>query len=163
MDKQQAHLIRGILIGLGVAFSVLLIFAFGVFVGEQKARFSYRWGESYHRFFGGPPLGPGRPRGFFSGHGTAGVLVKKEKARLIIRSPDNIERIILIDKDTFIVKGRERLNLEDIKEGDRLVVIGEPNNKGQVKARLIRVFAKGLWKESMWREKPLHSLPSLPL
>jgi RNase P/RNase MRP subunit p29 len=162
MNNQQHSFIRGLLIGVGLVFAVLLIFSFGVFVGEQKARFSYRWGENYHRFFGGPPIGLGRPKGFFGGHGTVGTVVKKEKNQLIIRGPDNAEKVVLVTKNTYILKWRQKLALKEIKVGDRLVVLGQPNKRGQIKAGLIRVFAKELWKESLWEEKlPLPSYQRL--
>ena len=40
-------------------------------------------------------------------------------------------------------KGRETVKKEDLKVGDWVVIIGSPNEKGQIEARLIRLFNKG--------------------
>lgn len=144
---------------MGITLAVIIIFSFGMFVGEQKARFSYRWADRYHRDFGGPPFGMGRPRGFFGGHGAFGSVVKKERSKLVIKGTDNAERIVLITKNTSIVKGREQAEEKDIKEGSRVVVLGTPNNKGQIEARLIRIFDETQEKESMWRRDDLRLLP----
>ena len=163
MDDQESRnrLLAGIAIALGAAFAIIVIFSFGMFVGEQKARFYYRWGQNYHREFGGPPppMQFGRPRGLFGGHGAAGTVIKKEPAKLLLRSPDNAEKVILISKDTYFVKGRDKAGFKDIKENSRIVVVGSPDNKGRIKARLIRIFESGDWKESMWRRDNSRPLP----
>lgn len=147
---------RLVLVG-GIALAVLVVFSFGMFVGEQKARFSYRWGANYHRSFGGPPpgrglppFGPGRPGGFFGGHGATGEVIRKTSDRLIVKSPDNAEKIVLITKETTLIKGRETIELKDVKARDRVVIVGSPDDKGRIKARLIRVFDAALWRESVW-------------
>jgi len=40
-------------------------------------------------------------------------------------------------------KGRETVKKEDLKVGDWVVIIGSPNEEGQIEARLIRLFDKG--------------------
>lgn len=147
------------MIGLGAFLVVVIVFLFGMFVGEQKARFSYRWGENYHRFFGGPRFGVGAPRGFFGGHGAFGEVIKKDSKTLVVRGPDNAEKAIILTDDTVVVKYRQKIKGQEIKIGDRIVVVGEPNKKGQIKARLIRVFDANLWKGSMWRRESSLGLP----
>ena len=156
-EESRNRLLAGMAIALGAAFAVVLIFSFGMFVGEQKARFHYGWGRNYGREFGGPPppMTFGRPRGSFGGHGAAGIVIKKEPSKLLLRSPDNAEKVILIDKNTYFVKGRDRAAIKDIKENSRIVVVGSPDHKGRIKARLIRIFEPGDWKESMWRRDEL--------
>ena len=152
MSEQQTRntLLKGLAIGFGIAFAVVVIFSFGMFIGEQKARFSSHWGDNYSREFGGPPppLGIGGPRGPFGGHGAAGIVIKKEATQLLLRGPDNAEKVILIDKATYFVKGRDKATLKDIKEISGIVVVGTPDNKGRIKARLIRIFAPEDWKET---------------
>lgn len=166
MDEQEVKKTgysRGLIVGLAVAFTVVVVFSFGMFVGEQKARFSYRWGRNYHEAFGGPPIGMGRPQGFFGGHGADGMVVDKGPNRLVLRGRDNAEKIILIDRRTFIVKGRAKIGLKDIKERNAAVVMGSPDKKGRIKARLIRIFAPGQWEESMWERDGSKPPPPLPL
>lgn len=162
MNEQDAGktLIKGLLIGFGTAFAVVAIFSFGMFVGEQKARFSERWGQNYSKEFGPPPAGLlGRPRGNFGGHGAAGVVIKKETDQLLLRSPDNAEKVILIKKDTYFVKNRSKASLKDVKEKSNIVVIGSPDNKGRIKARLIRIFEPENWKESKWEKDSSKPFP----
>ena len=40
---------------------------------------------------------------------------------------------------TIIVYQRKNIKLSDLKIGESVVVIGDPNNKGQIQAELIRV------------------------
>ena len=41
---------------LAAIIALLFIFKAGEVLGEHKARFSYRWGENYHRTVGGHPF-----------------------------------------------------------------------------------------------------------
>jgi hypothetical protein len=65
---------------------ILLILAMGMFIGYRKANFSYRWGENYHRNFGGPRGGFFEDfggRDFIGGHGTFGQIIKIEVQTLV--------------------------------------------------------------------------------
>lgn len=148
---RQTRFLKGLIFGIGITFAVLFVFSLGVFVGEQKARFSYEWGRNYHRGFGGPPIGLGRPRGFFGGHGAFGVVLEKEAGKLLVSGPDNAEKIVLISKGTRLLSGRREIKLKAIEKGDRVLVVGSPDKKGRIKARLIRTFDPAAWKEPMWR------------
>lgn len=138
---RNAPLLRGIAIGLGIAFVLATIFSMGLFIGGQKARFSIHWGQNYTQQFGGPRrIMPGGPRDFFGGHGTAGVVIKKTSKSLVVRSRDNAEKIVLITDETQIVERRREIKLEDVKEKSGVVVIGSPDDKGRIKAHLIRIL-----------------------
>jgi len=140
-NLQNGSLLRGVAVGLGIAFAVMTIFSLGVFVGQQKARFSIRWGQNYNQHFGEPRrMVPGGPRDFFGGHGTAGMVIKKTADSLVIRSRDNAEKIVLITDKTQIVERRQAIKLKDVAEDSMVVVIGSPDDKGRIKARLIRIF-----------------------
>lgn len=52
--KTNKDVLKRVIIGLVVFAVVCLIFWIGIFVGGMKARFSYRWAESYHKNFAGP-------------------------------------------------------------------------------------------------------------
>lgn len=132
------------LIGATVLLIVLLLaFQLGFFVGSRKARFSYRWGENYHRAFGGPPGGilrDFRGQDFISGHGTAGTIAKIENNGLIIKGQDGVEKTINIATDTAIKKGRTDIKISDLKVDDQVVVIGSPKDNGSIDAKIIRIF-----------------------
>src|SRR3990172_8160790 len=134
-------LLGGILIGSGLLLAVLFIFWLGMVVGERKADFTHRVGEQFGREFGGrvapPPVGrphifPAPGKGFFGGHGTAGEVVKAEDGQLVIVGPENVEKTVIVSENTVLIKGRERVQPREIEVGNRVVVIGTPNNEGQI-------------------------------
>jgi len=128
-------------------------FNLGVRVGYHKARFSYAWGEYYDRNFGGPrrgifgaPEGPAFGRSAFEGpafmnaHGIFGSVIKIDGDTVIIKGADNMERVILISGETQINKFKGTLRKEDLKVNDKIIVIGDPNEQGQIIAKFIRVM-----------------------
>lgn len=132
-----------ILSALGGLIILLLVFQLGMFVGFRKANFAFRWGDNYHRAFGGPQGGFLRNfegRDFTSGHGVAGSIIKIDGSSIIVKGTDNIEKIIVVDSTTVISKGRQVIQLSDLKIDDRVVVIGSPKDDGSVAAKMLRVF-----------------------
>ncbi|KKU52579.1 MAG: hypothetical protein A3H69_05695 [Candidatus Sungbacteria bacterium RIFCSPLOWO2_02_FULL_47_9] len=128
---------------------VLLLLAFkaGEVVGFNKARFSYRWGENYHRNFGGPRNGFMRDfrrdiegKDFISPHGTFGSIIKIDGNMLIVKGKDNTEKTVLLSERTSIKIFANTANPEELKVNDTLTIIGSPNEQGQIKAEFIRVF-----------------------
>lgn len=139
----QSKIFQGIILGLAAFIVLLLVFKAGMMVGMRKAKFSYGWGENYHRNFGGPKGGFLRDsmgRDFIDANGTVGQIIKIDGASVIVNGRDNVEKIILVKDDTAINRGRENIKLADIKVDDYIITIGEPNNEGQIEAKLIRVM-----------------------
>lgn len=142
---------KWLIVGVGIAFAVVAVFSFGVFIGEQKARFSFRWSQEYRSMFGRPPIGPGGPpEGLFGGHGTVGVVIDRKADQLLLKSPDNVEKVILIGKSTHLVRQRQEIKPKDIRNGDRAVVIGSPDNKGRIEAKLVRILDAATREDSLW-------------
>jgi len=147
-QKIKRDVLKLIIVGLVCFVVVVLIFGAGVFVGGMKAKFSYSWAESYHKNFAGPPGGffgdwrkfPPPPGEFIEGHGTFGEIIKINNSDFVIKGQNNVEKIILIKEDTIIEKGRETVKKDELKVGNYIVVIGSPNEQGQIEAKLIRVF-----------------------
>ncbi len=139
----QSKNFKRILIGIGILIVLLLVFKAGEFVGFRKANFSYRWGENYYRSFAGPRRGfPGDLDGndFLSGNGTFGSVLKVASGSLAIQSREGAENVILLTNNTSIKRFRETIPVSDLKTGDSIIVIGSPNNAGQIEAELIRVL-----------------------
>lgn len=130
------------------ALAVLIgTFSAGVAVGYRKARFSYAWGENYHRNFGGPRGGFLRNfsqdfmgKDFIGAHGTFGQIIEVKDFELVVRGKDNVEKIIIINKDTDIRRFQDTIQVENLKVNELIVVIGEPNDQGQIEAKFIRVM-----------------------
>lgn len=135
------------IIALTTASLIILAFVFGVgvFVGAKKAEFSFKWANEYHRNFGGPQDGifgefGGIKAGFINSNGSFGQIIKVDQAGVTIKDKDNVEKVILVTEKTSVVFQRNNLKLSDLKVNDKIVVIGEPNDGGQIEAVLIRVL-----------------------
>lgn len=131
---------------LGVACFLILAFVFGmgVFVGTKRANFSFRWAEEYHRNFAGPEGGffenvVDARKGFIDANGCIGQIISINGQTLTVKGRNDAEKIILVNDKTTIIFQRENLKLSKLKTGDIVVVIGEPNDSGQIQAVLIRV------------------------
>jgi hypothetical protein len=135
---QSKKVRRGVEVVVAVLV-LLVVFGAGVFVGLEKARFSYRWGENYFRSFAGP-----RPfsadRGYMNAHGSAGQILKIDGNTVAIKEIDGQEKNILVNNQTSIKIGPHSAGLADLKPDDSIVVFGSPDNQGQITAKLIRIL-----------------------
>ena len=131
-------------IGLAV---LALTFGAGIKVGTLKARYSYKWADNYHNNFAGPREGFMNdfrkfPAGdFINGHGVFGEIIEIKDNGFVVKGADNVEKIVIINQDTTITKGQETIQ-DGLKVGDNVVIIGSPNDEGQIEAKLIRIFDK---------------------
>lgn len=148
----QSKSFKSVIFGIIVFIIFLFIFKVGMFVGGIKAKFSYRWAESYHKNFAGPRGGffgdwQRFPAGdFISGHGVFGQIIKIDPltssgqvATLIIKGQGQVEKIVLVKDSTIIQRFRDTIKLSDLKIDDYIIVIGEPNDAGQIEAKFIRL------------------------
>jgi hypothetical protein len=134
-----------LLIVLAVMVVLVFVFTLGVFVGHEKARFSGAWGEHYYRNI----MGPGGPGGFgmmdfdrrgFNARSGLGQIIKIDGNALIVKDQANAEKSVLITDKTAIVKNNQNIKAADLKVDDKIVIIGQPNNQGQIEPKLIRVL-----------------------
>lgn len=139
---------KKIIIVVSIIIILTVVFGAGLGIGYRKARFSYQWGDNYHKMFGGPRQGFMRQMpppfrmtdDFINSHGTTGSIIKIDGGSLIIKGNDNVEKTIVVTDKTAIVSGRQNIKVSDLRVGDLTVTIGSPNNSGQIEAKLIRVF-----------------------
>lgn len=139
----QSKTFVGIMFGIAALIILLVGFKFGMFVGVRKADFSCRWSDNYQRNFGGPRGGFLRgfgDRDFIESNGTVGQVIKIDGSTFIIKSRGNIEKIILVDDKTVINRLNNSIKPADLKIDDNVVIIGNPNNAGQIEAKFIRVL-----------------------
>lgn len=144
-DIHKSKTVRGIIIGLGITILVLGIFKLGMVAGYHKARFSQRFGDNFNRNFVDP-----RGEGFFKdfsdrrgppgGHGAVGKIVSIALPLIVVAGPDNIEKTIIVGVDTEVREFRNEITTDNLKVGNFIVVLGNPNDNGQVEAKLIRVI-----------------------
>lgn len=148
--KQNDAVIKVIKI-IFVFIILISVFGLGVFVGETKARFAFRWFENYHKNFAGPREGfvndwqklPFPPGDILEAHGTFGKIIKINGTDFVIEGKNEVERIIKIDENTVIRSFKNMdfsLKLSDLKVGDYAVIIGSANEEGQIEAQFIRIL-----------------------
>jgi len=145
----QSKNFRRVLVALALIVVIFASFGAGVFVGYQKARFSYAWSENYDRNFGGPPRGifgipPSRTSnagtGFPGAHGVFGTILNMASSDIALNVQGGAERTVRLSSSTIIKEQSENIGQADLEVGEPIVVIGSPNNLGQIDARLIRVM-----------------------
>ena len=135
-----------ILVGIGVVIVALLIFSAGVAVGFHKASFGHAWGENYERNFG---IRPDRPifgeDNFPNANGAIGKKIKIQLPTIIVQdNKDNAEKVVLIKDNTQIQKMMKSIKMGDLSVDDFVIVIGSPNDQGQIEAKFIRVMPLGM-------------------
>lgn len=130
-----------------IAFLAELIFLIGAFslgmnVGFHKAGFTYSWNQNYPNNFGGPKIlaMPPPNSAFFNPHGLDGTILSVDKNTLVIKDGDNNEKTVIIPPQTSIRQNFQNLQPADLKTGEEIVIIGEPNPQGQINAKFIRVL-----------------------
>lgn len=116
------------LTALSGLIAVAVVFGAGFFAG--------RWSASPLGFFG---LFTRAPREFTvrTGHGAIGTIQSIEGQRITIQSRDGKLATILVSSETRFDKNFEKIPFTDLKMNDQIVVIGSPNDSGEIKARLI--------------------------
>ncbi|MDD5639232.1 MAG: hypothetical protein PHR47_00255 [Candidatus Pacebacteria bacterium] len=123
---------------IGEIILLLLAFGIGIIIGSKKADFSCNMDKNYGRNFGGPNI-PGDLDGTFgNSHGIFGQIIKIEDDSIIIKDSNSTEKVISVKEDVPVKKFRDTIKLSDLKIDDRIVIIGSPNDNGEIEAKLIR-------------------------
>lgn len=149
MDLKNSPQSKTIKLLLGVIVSLLillLVFQAGAMVGYRRALFASRLGDNYFRVFDpGPRTMPSwRAFDFPGGHGAIGEIVKINLPQVIVADRSEVEKVVVVDQKTIIRLGRETASSTNLKIGDSVIVLGAPDEEGQIDARLIRILPAGL-------------------
>lgn len=140
----QSKRTRILLVFIGTFIILLLAFEAGVIVGYHKASFSDRWGGNYSRLFGErhEESMPGLPSDsrFSSAHGASGKVIRVELPVFTLADQDGVEKNILVRESSIVRRFRDTVSARDIHPDDFAVVIGSPNDDGQIEARFIRLL-----------------------
>lgn len=119
---------------------LLVVFGLGITIGYDRASFASRFDQNYyHNFTPGAGLVPSGPAPI-GDHGITGSVIDVSTSTISVQDQNNNEHSITIASGTVIRETNNTIQISDIKIGDQIVVIGEPNPQGQVLARFIRVF-----------------------
>ncbi len=129
--------------GLVEIILLLLVFRLGMVLGAHRAEFEGVWAKNYGRLFGEPK------KDFFAEFsrddrinpfGNAGIVLSANGNIFVMKSSNNIEKTILVTTSTIIRSRMSTIGVSDIKVGDPIVVIGDPNGSGEIVARFVRTF-----------------------
>ena len=132
-----------IILSVAALVALCLAFGLGVFVGTKRADFSFRWAQQYHHNFGGPSggfLNQISGSDFANPNGVFGQIIKIDGQIITVESADKAEKSILVSDKTIIVMQRKNIKISDLDIDDNVVVIGSPNDNGQIQAKLIRIM-----------------------
>src|SRR3989344_5629856 len=146
MDLKNIHqskTMRGILMGLAIAVVLLAVFQAGQVIGYHKARFAGSFGNNFERNFLGSRSGGIKMNfngGIPSGHGAAGEIISVNLPQIIVSGPDKLEKTVLLGTSTLIRRFQGDIKGSDLRTGEFVVVLGNPNDAGQIEAKLIRIM-----------------------
>ena len=102
-------------------------------------------GENYGRNFGGVN-GIGLPdKSLPDPNGISGKILSitsdtASTTTLVIADTQNPEEKVLIDSNTIIRDHENTVDASSLSVGSSVVVIGTPNNQGEIEANLIRII-----------------------
>jgi hypothetical protein len=129
---------------VAIFIALFLVFSLGVYVGTEKASFSFRWAEQYHNNFAGPSMGffeRMEGKEFMESNGVFGKIIQVNADSIVVSGRNDAEKVVLITDKTIIKKQNTDIKIADLKVDDEVVIIGNPNESGQIDARLIRVMS----------------------
>lgn len=134
-----------VLAGLAAALG---IFWLGTIVGFRQAEFSSRWAGHYSEVFSGmrSPFSfgsGGMMQGsdvLVTGNGAIGTVTAVSLPTLVVKNPNEAEKVVTIGAQTVIRKFRSAATSTDIHQGDFITVIGTPDDQGRIKATFIRIM-----------------------
>ena len=142
----EAKKFTKILALLGSLVFAVVIFSAGVVVGFNKAKWTRDADDNFAQNFGPHHhyrkiLGD-TPDAFPNANGALGKLIKVELPTFIVSDKDGTEKVILITDDTEVRSGSDEVTPSDLKVGGNVLVIGSPNDKGQIEAGFIRIISQ---------------------
>lgn len=144
------NIFKSVLLTLGGCACIIAVFHVGVLVGYKKAMYSGHFGDNYERIFMGHRRNfMGENRGmwghmdrpdFMGAHGLTGTILQVDGQTLILKDTNNTERSIVFSSSTAIRRMNENISVSNISTGTRAVIIGSPDEQGNIEAKLIRIL-----------------------
>lgn len=138
-DISESKLLKTVIKVFCAVVIVCVVFQAGMIAGFHKASYGRDWNTNYSRNFG-PRNSPMMPENFPNAHGAFGKILKVQLPTVIVEDKDKTEKVILITDKTEIHKMRDTVAKENLTPDMFIVVIGSPNDQGQIEARLIRIL-----------------------
>ena len=139
----RSRLFAGIILGVGIMFILVCVFEAGVALGYHEATFSSHWGANYERNFGdsGMPGSMGLPDGHDpQPHGATGEIINISGSTMVVQSSDRQEQKVITASSTSIRNQENTISMSTLTVGTYVVVVGNPDDQGNIDASLIRVI-----------------------
>lgn len=125
-------------------FILMFVFQAGMIAGFKKASFGNNWGENYERNFGPSrnklPLFMDGMRDMPNAHGAIGKIIKVDFPNIVVLDKDQTEKVIIISDTTNILERKEVISKDKLILDKYIIVIGSPNDSGQIESKLIRII-----------------------
>lgn len=140
---------RGLVYIFGIIALMLIGFLGGQAFERTRVRHATLWRDNYRaNFFG--DFGRRNTRGGMMGNfappmpmhsfGLFGSIISADNSKISVQDDDGVEQSIQITNNTTIRHNRDNATVNDLKNGQRVAIFGQPNNQGQIAATLIRIF-----------------------
>lgn len=137
----QSKKFRGAVKSIVAVLVLAFVFTLGIFIGTEKARFSYSWGEHYFRVITGPNPNIFFPdRVYLNAHGTFGTILDINGSTLVVKNTSGLEKNVAVSNGTIIRQGPMAITVKNLRTHETVAVIGEPGSGGEINAVLIRVL-----------------------
>lgn len=132
MIKQERKFTLGVLTGAIFALVIIVTFFLGIWIGRSNEKFIPHWGRNW------------QSRSVFtqtSNHEVVGLIDSLANNSLIIKQKNNELRTIIVDQKTKIRNTQQSLIFQDLKKGDQIIVLGDPQAEDKaLLAKFIRVL-----------------------
>jgi hypothetical protein len=128
---------------IGGLLIALIVFQAGIFVGYRIAAFSINWNDSHSAGVRNPPsiFAPfARDTDDMNPHGAIGEIISIKIPEFMVKGPSGDEEIVLLSATTSIRNLRTAATSSDLTVGQQVVVIGAPDEKGQIHASFVRII-----------------------
>lgn len=140
----ESNNFKKIIFALLVIFVLIFVFELGVVSGFKKATFRHNWGDNYENNFGPkrdlPPFVKDNIKDMPNANGAIGKIIKIDLPNIVVLDKDKTEKVIVVNDKTNILERKDKINKDFLTLDKYIIVIGEPNELGQIEAKLIRVI-----------------------
>ena len=133
--EERRNILVGLAVGVVIALIILVVFFAGVLFGrvQQHRGFWPFWEQRYIY----PDFIPRK----LDGYGTIGIIDSLGPNTLVVKDRTGALKTVLVDSEAGIRRGRAPIEFSDLKVGEQVVILGEPQEEeGVIKAKIIRVL-----------------------
>ncbi len=132
-----------ILYALGILLIVLVIFQAGMFTGYRRAMFLAQMDSNYRRDLHDPrslfaPFMHGPDEA--NSHGAVGEIVSVNLPLVMVKGGSTAEEIVMINPGTTIRRFHDTATTSDLRAGEQVVVVGNPDSDGRIQAQFVRIL-----------------------